>query len=358
MKVFKSAITVFVISMVLSGANAEAAWVYPVDSPQKPTLTKVKTLHNPTMGQIQNAIAPKTRVNIIGDVDASGGERLHVNVDDVRLNFAKANKIYWSGGDTWEGFVNISGSRVQVQKLKMEVQGGGRCRGAVVETPASDIKIVNCEFTNVADGLVADGDWARLAIVNTKFLNCSDWAPGSMDGGYGMFLEDDDWDPDHLLISNVQVTLSSNSWQHGTRISQAENVLIEDSEIGAMQKRSLWAYGVRNMAVRNSIFNTGSMLFNLKPDELYTSRPVENVRISNCTINHSSILQPLGIYCGHGTVNFRFKNVDVFSSTNSKWLTIGYTSGDVSENIRWPDGSITFNGNQIWGLQSTTIDWS
>src|SRR4051794_476808 len=121
MNVFTPAITLFVIGSVLVGSHAQAVWVYPVDAPIRPTITNVKTLHDPTLAQIQNAIAPHTRIDVIGTVDASNGDHIYIGSNDVRLNFNNANTVYWSGNDVWNGFLEIEANRVEVRGLKMQV---------------------------------------------------------------------------------------------------------------------------------------------------------------------------------------------------------------------------------------------
>src|SRR5688572_13786545 len=97
MVVFKKAITLSVICAMFGASSANAIWDYPVDSPIKPTLNNLRTLVNPSVSEIQNAIEPRTRIDIVGDVDASNGQRISINVDDVRLNFKRASLIQWSG---------------------------------------------------------------------------------------------------------------------------------------------------------------------------------------------------------------------------------------------------------------------
>src|SRR5688572_3374425 len=140
MTVFRTIITPFVIlSAVLLTQAAHAQWQYQVDLPQAPSLTQTKTLTNPTVAQIQAAIKPHTRIIVIGQVDASNGDVLEIHTDDVRINFFRAQPVQWSGGNTWRGFVNISGQRVQVVHLRMQVNSSGKCHGVVLETPASDV---------------------------------------------------------------------------------------------------------------------------------------------------------------------------------------------------------------------------
>lgn len=363
MKVFTPAVTLCVISSVLLGSQAQAVWVYPVDAPAPPTINSVKTLHNPTLAQIQNAIAPHTRVDVIGTVDASSGGHLYVGFDDVRLNFTQAARVYWSGNDVWNGFVEVEAHRVELRNLKMQVADSspGMCRGMNIYTPSTDVLITGCEFKNIADGLVADGEWGRIAIVHTKFLNCGDWASSSMQGGYGLFLEEDDDYTDNLRLKDVTVTLANTSDQHGIRISKVQNLLIDNCNFGANGKRSMWAYGVENMAVRNTTFNHGSVLFNLKPYELQTDRPTKHVRFDNCLINHSGILTPLSIFCGKCTIDFAMRDCDINSTTSSSAMSIAWRDpGNQSKNIRWFDGSIKFNGQVLMNMDGCDMspDWT
>jgi len=363
MNVFTPAITLSVIGSIFAGSHAQAVWVYPVDPPVRPTINTVKTLHDPTLAQIQNAIAPHTRIDVVGTVDASGGDHIYVDSDDVRLNFTRAAKVYWSGNDVWNGFVEVEAHRVELRGLRMQVADSspGMCRGMNIYTPSSDVLISHCEFTNIADGLVADGEWERIAIEHTKFLNCGDWASDSMQGGYGLFLEDDDEDTDNLRLTDVTVTLANTSDQHGIRISKVQNLLIEDSNFGANGKRSMWAYGVENMAVRDTTFTHGSVLFNLKPYELQTDRPTKHVRFDNCLINHSGILTPLSIFCGKGTIDFKMRDCDINSTTSSDAISIAWRDpGDISKNIRWYEGSIKFNGQPLLGMDGCDMspDWT
>ena len=365
MNVFKLVFTLTVIAAVLCGMSAEAgSWMYKVDQPAKPSTSKRKELRNPTVAEIQAAIAPRTRIEIVGTVDASNGDRLMVTANDVRLDFKKAKKVSWRGADNWGGFIEVSGQRVEVLNLKFAVASNspGRCRGMVIHTPATDLRVNKCTFSNIADGVIADGEWARVAIENTRFLKCNDWASGEMAGGYGLFLEDDDLQPDHLTLSGVRVTLANSSDQHGIRMSMVERVLIENSTFGANGKRSMWAYGVSNMSVHSTTFNKGSVLFNLKTTEWQTDRPVQHVRMWNCLIDHDSILAPLSIFCGKGTMDFRIKDCDINSKKSPVWLEMGWRegSGSTSENIRWYNDTIHFNGNPIRGYEKTQIanDWS
>jgi hypothetical protein len=214
----------------------------------------------------------------------------------------------------------------------------------------------------VADGLIADGQWARLTIENTAFLKCNDWSAPGMDGGYGLFLEDDDSSADHLRLINVRVSLAGTSDQHGIRIAKVQNIMIDQSKFGASGKRSLWAYGIENTCVTNTTFDKGSVLFNLKTTELQTDRPTRHVRISNCLINHDSILMPFAIYCGKGTQDFQFKDIDINSTSAPSAIEIGWreSGGDQSQNIRWAASSINFNGNPMKGMKDVSIasDWS
>ena len=363
MFVFTRLITSFVIlAVVLGSSSAHAAWTYAVQDAIPPKTSKTRKLNNPTIAEIQEAIAPNTRIDVAGNVDGSNGDRIEITVDNVRLNFANAKKISWRGSDQWNGFLEISGKRVEVLNLKMQVaKGSGRCRGVVIHTPASDVRLRGCSFANVADGLIADGEWARLTIENTAFLKCSDWSAGGMDGGYGLFLEDDDTQADHLRLINVRVTLAGSD-QHGIRIAKVQDILIDQSKFGAAGKRSLWAYGIENTAVTNTTFNKGSVLFNLKTTELQTDRPTRHVRMSNCLINHDSILMPLAIYCGKGTQDFQFKDIDINSTTAPSAIEIGWreNGGDQSSNIRWSPQSISFNGKPMQGMKKVSIanDWS
>jgi hypothetical protein len=364
MKVFKQGITLFVILAGLSGfggSKAFGGWLYEIDKPKAPQINKSKTLHNPTIAQIQNAIKPHTRIDIIGTVDASSGDRLEVLVDDVRLNFKRANKIKWSGDDTWGGFIEVAAKRVQVLNLRMEVNGWGRCRGIIVNTPASDVLFSGCQFNNVADGMIADGEWQRLAVENTKFTKCSDWtSSGDMEGGYGIFLEDDDSEPDHLRLSNVNISLDNSSGQHGVRISKVQNIVIEGSKIGANAKRSLWAYGVEYVSITNSTFETGSVLFNLKRDEWQTDRPTRHVRMWNCLIDHDNLLTPLAIFCGKRTVDVKIKDVDIKSNGSNDSIEVAWRedSGSPSRNICWHADSMTFNGKSLASKTYEFSDWS
>lgn len=358
MTVFRTFITSFVIVIAVCSQAADAQWQYQVDLPIPPTIVNTKYLHNPTVAQIQAAIKPRTRIIVVGTVDASAGDVLEVNADDVRLNFYRAKTIQWSGEDTWRGFVNITGQRVQIVHLRLRVNSPGKCRGVLIETPASDVRLAYCAFRNTSDGLVADGEWERLYVLRCKFLDCGTWSDPSMPGGYGMFIEDDDWNIDHLRINHVTVTLASNSGQHGLRVSQVQNSMIQNSRFGANEKRSFWAYGVDRMAIQSCTFTTGSVLFNLMSDEYYTERPTTRVRMENCRIDHSTILQPISVYCGRGTRDLRIRDIDVNSSSSPEWLSIGWRTNEDSRNIRWFDGSISFNGGAIYGYDSTSIpDW-
>lgn len=359
MTVFRTFITSFVILSAVCTQSAHAQWQYQVDLPVAPNLTQTKYLTNPTVSQIQATIKPHTKIIVIGEVDASSGDVLEINADDVRINFARANVVHWSGGDTWRGFINITGSRVQIVHLRLNVASAGKCRGVVLETPASDVRIAHSTFENTSDGLVADGNWERLYVMRTKFLNCGTWSDPSMPGGYGMFLEDDDWNPDHLRINHVTITLASNSWQHGIRISQVQNSMVQNSHVGANEKRSFWAYGVDRMAVTNCTFTTGSVLFNLMAEEWYTERATTRVRMQNCRIEHDTILQPLGVYCGRGTRDLRVRNIDIVSESSPEWLSVGWRTDADSRNICWGNGSINFNGSNMHGYDGTKIpDWN
>lgn len=358
MTVFRTLISSFVILTAVVSQRAQAQWQYQVDMPALPTLSHTKYLTNPTVAQIQAAIKPRTRIIVIGQVDASSGDVLEVDADDVRINFDRADTIQWSGEDTWHGFVNITGQRVQIVHLRLNVAGAGKCRGIVLESPASDVRIAYCTVQNASDGLVADGEWERLYITRSKFLNCSTWSDPSMAGGYGMFLEDDDWNPDHLRINHVTITLANNSWQHGMRISQVQNSMVQNSRIGANEKRSFWAYGVDCMAIQNCTFTTGSVLFNLMAEEWYTDRSTTRVRMENCLIDHTTILQPLSVYCGRGTRDVRIRNIDINSTSSPEWLAVGWRTDADSRNIEWLDSSINFNGADMHGYNGTKIpDW-
>lgn len=356
-------ITLFVI--VAAGfmtPSAHALWHYRMHLTVAPVLTKTRTLYNPTVAQIQNAIAPNTLVVIKGSVKASDGGTLRIETDDVKLDFTQASQVNWSGEDTWDGFLNISGNRVRVEGLRFQVSGNrGRCRGITIMTPATDVRIANCRFNWTSDGVVADGNWARVVLRDVKLLNCGNWIDENMPGGYGIFMEDDDHSRDDLFLINVKITLAHNAGQHGIRLSQVERVRIHNCDVTANQKRSLWAYGVDCMAVTRSTFRKGSVLFNLTPDEWYTDRPVSRVRIDACRIVHTGILEPLNIYCGHGTRYITMRDLAVTSTSSEKWIGIGWRgNGDPeSEHIRWYDGSVTFNGRTVSGRQNAKIsDWS
>src|SRR5688572_11517613 len=114
MSVFKNAVTLSVACVMFGASNASAVWDFPVDPPVPPTINNIRTLVDPSVSEIQNAIAPRTRIEIIGDVDASNGQRISINVDDVKLNFKRASLIRWSGNDTWTGFVEVSSHRVEL----------------------------------------------------------------------------------------------------------------------------------------------------------------------------------------------------------------------------------------------------
>jgi hypothetical protein len=367
MNVFKGITPVVIVAVVglavvFGAGQAWAGWLYPVDAPQPARINKRKVLHNPTLAEIQRAIKPRTRIDIIGTVDASNGGFLDVNEHDVRLNFKRASQVKWTGGDTWNGLIEISGQRIEVRGLKLMAAGSGRCRGIVIHTPASDVRISGCTVSGAADAFVADGQWQRIAIEHCRFLNCADWNNTSMDGGYGMYIEEDDHDADHLRISDVRVTLSGGSAQHGLRISKVQDIVIENSRIGANDKRSLWVYGAERVSIRNSAFTTGSVLFNLKPDEWMADRPTRHVRMWNCTIDHDSILLPLGIYCGKGMSDFRLKDCQINSTQADAWMEVSWreTGGPPSRNIRWLDGSVTFNGEVVNGFESCIIgsEWA
>lgn len=372
MSVFKaSGITgitpLVILTMIVTmfgGAAAWAAWVYPIEAPHAPNTTHLRHLNNPTVAQIQHAIAPHTRIDIAGDVDASNGDMLLVEVDDVLLNFAHASSVEWSGPDTWDGFVGISGTRVAVKGLQMHVadSSGGKCRGVVVYTPASDVLISNCEFSDTSDGVCADGEWQRLAIEHSKFLNCGDWQSDSMDGGYGMFLEDDDDQPDNLRLTDVTITLNNASDQHGLRISKVQNILIDGCEIGANGKRSLWAYGVEKLAIKNTTFNNGSVQFNLKPYELQTDQPTRHVRMAGCVINHTGILNPVTIMCGKGTADWRMKNCQINSTSANTAIDVAWRedSQDITHGISWEKASVKFNGHALRSKKDYSIspDWN
>jgi hypothetical protein len=238
------------------------------------------------------------------------------------------------------------------------VVGDGKCRGVVIHTPASDVRFLNCTFENIADGMIADAQWQRLSLENTSFLNCGDWDSSSMDGGYGMFLEDDDGDADHIRLINVTVTLSSSSGQHAIRIAKVQRLLIKNSYFGANAKRAMWAYGVDYMTITGTTFDKGNVLFNLKTTEWQTERATRYLRMENCRIDHRSILTPLSIYCGKGSRYMRFRDIDITSTTSDKAMEIGWRGGD-NRKIQWEDGSMTFNGQVLHGYDSCAInDWS
>ena len=360
MSVFKIVLTMSVISISVFGQDVlGAAWSYPVNPPIKPNLIAVKYLNNPSVGEIQNAIQPRTRIEISGTVNASSGQRINVNKDDVRLNFKNADVVNWSGNDNWGGFIEVGSSRVQIMNLKMKVVSNTKCRGVVLHSPASDVRFSNCTFENIADGFIADGNFARIEMKNVSFLNCGDWPSSSMEGGYGIFFEEDDADADHVKLDNVEVTLSNSSGQHGIRVSKLQRLWIEDSFFGANAKRSFWAYGVDYVTIKDTTFDHGSVLFNLKTHELQTERASRYVRMDNCTINHSSILKPLAIYCGKGTRYFWFRDLNITSTTSPQYLEVGWRSDDVTRKINWYEGSVTFNGQPMYGLDGTAIyDWN
>lgn len=359
MNVFKIAITACVITSALLTNSASAVWSYPVSKPIKPSLTNTKYLQDPTVQEIQDAIAPKTQIKITGTVDASGGHRISVEDNDVRLNFSQAQIINWSGSDTWSGFIEVSGQRVEILNMKMKVVSGGKCRGVVIHTPASDVRFANCTFENIADGMIADAQWQRLSLENTKFLNCGDWSSTSMEGGYGLFLEDDDSQDDHIRLVNVTVTLANSSGQHALRIAKVQRLLIQDSFFGANAKRAMWAYGVDYMTIKGTTFDKGNVLFNLKTNEWQTERATRYVRMEDCRIDHRSILTPLSIYCGKGSRYMRFRNIDITSTTSDKAMEIGWRGNPDNRKIEWVDGSMTFNGQTLHGYDSCAAnDWN
>lgn len=366
MFVFKTFTSCVIVSLLFVCGGmcgvAKADWVYAVQRPAPPKTTKTQTLKNPSVAEIQNALADNTRINVVGKVKANNGDRLMITSSNVRLDFSKASTISWRGSDNWGGFLEISGSRVEVLNLKMKVaKNSGRCRGVIIQTPASDVRLRNCVFSNVSDGLIADGEWARVSVENTAFLKCNDWSDGGMAGGYGIFMEDDDKNADHLRLENVKVTLANSSDQHGIRISMVENILIDQCRFGANGKRSLWAYGVENVSIANTTFTKGSLLFNLKTTEWQTDRPVKHVRMWNCEINHDSILMPIAIYCGKGTQDFQMKEIDINSTNAPDAIEVGWreNGGGISKDIRWENSSIRFNGRNLSSKDvSIGKDWS
>jgi hypothetical protein len=358
MNVFKPVITLSVIlTVLLTSATASAQWGYRVDPPIAPNITRTKTLHNPTISQIQDAIQPNTQVKVFGNVDASTGQILTVYFDDVRLDFSKANQIQWRGGDSWAGFISICAERVEIRKLRVNIVGPGRCRGIMLYDPCRDIYINNCEFRGAPDGLVADGSYTRILIENTGFLDCGNFQNVRMEGGYGMFFQDNDWEDDHVHLKNVTITMNGNATQHGLRISGVQRMLIEDSSIGANEKRSLWAYGVDRLAIRNSTFHDGSLLFGLMDHEFYNNRPMSRVRLDTIRIYHTGILQPIGIRCSKGTTNFRMRNLDIHSTSSREWwLALHWRHTGYCEKIRWRTDSIRYNGQMLNGWSGTWID--
>jgi len=290
--VYKTTFAWFVILALFAAFPASADWAYPVDKPNSPEISRTVRLVNPSLDDIQDAVDNHTRVEIDGTVDASGGGYIAVAANDVILDFSDADQVYWSGSNAWDGFISISAHRVQVLGLRVRVNGSGRIRGVQIYTPATDVKIRECEFSNFADGLVADGSWNRIAIEKTEFLNCQDWDNG-MEGGYGMYFNDSDDDKDNLRIDRVKITLGSSSGQHGVRLCNVQNILVDRSTIGANNKRSLWAFGTDDLCIRRSTFNHGSVLFNLMTFENIANRPTEHVRMEDCSINHDTILDPI-----------------------------------------------------------------
>jgi hypothetical protein len=68
---------------------------------------------------------------------------------------------------------------------------------------------------------------------------------------------------------------------------------------------------------------------------------------------------PLAIYCGKGTENFQFKDIDINSPNAKSAIEIGWRGGH-SRNIRWEARSINFNGKPMSGTKDVSIakDWS
>jgi hypothetical protein len=349
MNVFKHTITLSVILLTMwSAAPAFAQWGYAIHPPKAPNLTRSKTLTNPTVEQIQKAITPNTWVKVHGTVNARSGAVINIDVANVRLDFRRAERVDWRGHDTWSGFISISGSRVEVLGVRMSANSAGKCRGVTLFTPASDVRISGCEFRNTADGLVGDGEFARILIENSSFLNCGNFQNTSWEGGYGIFLQDKDWNDDHIHLNNVKVTLAKGATQHGIRVSSVQRMLVENSDIGANEKRSFWAYGVDRLCLRNSVFRDGSVLFSLMGHEKYSTRPLSRVRLDNCTIRHTGIMQPINLYCSTGTRNFRMRNVNITSTSSEDWMQLNWRTKD-SQIIRWT--GVTFNGRAMngWG---------
>lgn len=349
-------------------ASSGPDWAYPVDAPTPPQISKRVRLTSPTVAEIQNALTANTSVEVHGNVQFRSGDTIAVRANDVQLDFQNADKITWTGQDTWAGFIEIYSSRVELIGLDLEVASNspGNCRGVQLYTPASDVRITGCRIRNTADGIVADGEWERLAIEDTDILDISDWTNPNWDGGYGIFLEDDDLEPDHLWIDNISITLSSRAGQHGLRMSQVQHALIENSTIGANNKRTLWAYGVYKVCVRNCVFEKGSVLFNLRPSEWYTERPLEYLRVDNCTINHNSIMTPLAIHCGKGTRYVQMRHIDIYSPAARYPIEIGWREPFRDDNgkpfsqlITWPRGTIWFNDQPADDRSTWQItDWT
>jgi hypothetical protein len=103
------------------------------------------------------------------------------------------------------------------------------------------------------------------------------------------------------------------------------------------------------MSITDTTFKVGSVMFNLKPFEIMTDRPLQHIRMWNCRIDHNSILAPLEIYCGKGTTDFKMKQVDITSANSAKAMEVTWReeSGSQSHGITWDRDSITFNGHAL-----------
>src|SRR5688572_22194003 len=294
-------------------ASAQDVWVYPVDPPVAPNYTQIVNLTNPTMAQIQSWLnVGSVALRVHGTVSALSGQRLIFNHDDVLLTFSLDSPINWSGSDTWGGFLEINADRIKVHGLEFTIldSSPGKCR-AVSMSSASDVYINQCRFNKIADAFNADGTFLRIRIELSTFLNCSDWPDPDMNGGYGVYFEDDDAAADHLAILDVMITQNEGTYAAGqaaVRIGRGEQILMQDCSIHAESNRCLRAYQVENIAIRGCHFEKQSLQINTETDATFASTPTEHVRIEDCTFDHYGIFAPLTIMCGKITRDLRVRN--------------------------------------------------
>lgn len=349
-----------------------SGWVYDITAPTAPTTNKNISLTNPTVEEIQEAIATSggsCTISVFGTVTDITSQ-LSITQDNVILDMTgTSGTMVWAGsqfgGHSGAVFLHIAGQFVQVKGLDFN-GAGGSIGGIHVDQGSADIMIDDCAFDECFSSRTSDS--TRVRFLRTSITKAQ---RSSLDGlgGYGMYLENISSGVTHWEAKNCTFSTTGNSAEYPFRseVGNSDIRLIDSTISQLSSKRSAWFYGITRLQLTRVTFIGKRVKLGSNSQDGVGLGYVRGCRIDQCIFQD---ILPEGPNEGNLQINCTYIAEDIkirlchWNNCQGAWrISIEWrddpASGSASRDINWYPHTLRVNGGPFTTADADVDgDWS